>query len=105
MGRMITSHLWEHYVSEDCACAHEDEEDEVEEEYTKRGNLERQAVVVVRKVVQKGRDGARAHDNSMPCPSEMTVERSLAWYSLGNDVRGEAVTGGDLESDTHRRGQ
>ncbi len=67
------THLGKQNVSEYCACANKHEEHEVEQEYCEGSYLEHQAFIVVRKVVQKGRDDASAHDHGMPGPSEVAA--------------------------------
>lgn len=67
------TYFWVQHVAENRACAYEDEQHEVQKEDSKGRNLEHQAIVMIRKVVQEGRDYARPHDHSMPGPSEMSV--------------------------------
>ena len=71
--RASETYLGEHDISEYCAGADEHEQHEVQQKDGECSYLERQAVVVVRKVVEEGRDHARAHDHSMPRPSKVPI--------------------------------
>ena len=70
--RVSGTYLREKDVAEYCAGANEDEQHEVKQEDSEGDNLEHQAVVMVGKIVDEGRDRPRTHDYCMPSPSKMT---------------------------------
>lgn len=71
-GLLITTYLWEHDVPEDRTYGDKYEEHKVEEEHAESSDLQRQAIIVVREIVEEGRAHARAHDHGIPGPGEMS---------------------------------
>ena len=56
------AHLREYCIPQNCTCAHEHEEDEVNEEENDRHDFEHIAIVVIREIVKQGGHDAGPHD-------------------------------------------
>ena len=55
-----------HYVAENCACANEDEQHQIEEEKYKCDDLQGLAIVVVWEKVDESRHYSGTHDYGVP---------------------------------------